>query len=68
LDNHEALKHFAESLEAACIECVEAGFMTKDLALIVHNSNEVSKDKYLESEKFIDKVAEFLVKKLHHHK
>jgi len=42
--------------------------MTKDLALLVHNTAEVSKDKYLESQKFIEKVAEFLVKKLHHHK
>jgi len=41
--------------------------MTKDLALIVHNTNEVSKDKYLDSEKFIDKCAEFLKKKLQHH-
>jgi len=44
--------------------------MTKDLALLVHNSNEVSRDKYLNSEEFIDKVAELLKKKLHahHHK
>jgi len=44
--------------------------MTKDLALLFHNSNEVSRDKYLNSEEFIDKVAELLKKKLHahHHK
>jgi len=44
--------------------------MTKDLALIVANSNEVSRDKYLNSEEYIDKVAEFLKKRLHahHHK
>jgi len=52
-------------LEAAVIDCVEAGFMTKDLAIIVHNTNDVAKDKYLDSEKFLDKVREFLNKKLH---
>jgi len=64
------LKFFAEALEASCIETVEDGFMTKDLALIVHNSNEVSRDKYLNSEEYIDKVAVYLKKKLHahHHK
>jgi len=63
-DNNAALKHFAETLEAAVIETVESGFMTKDLAIIVHNTNDVPKDKYLDSEKFLDKCAEFLVKKL----
>jgi len=69
-DNNAELKFFAEALEASCIETVEAGFMTKDLALIVHNSAEVSSDKYLNTEKYIDKVAEYLRKKLldHQHK
>jgi len=64
LDNNADLKFFAESLEAATIECVEAGFMTKDLALLVHNTNDVPKGSYLDSEKFLDKVQEFLNKKL----
>jgi len=64
-DKHDALKHFAETLEAATIETVEAGFMTKDLAIIVHNTNDVPRDKYLNSEEFLDKVAETLRKKLH---
>jgi len=34
--------------------------MTKDLAIIVHNTNDVTKDKYLDSEKFLDKVKHFL--------
>lgn len=38
--------------------------MTKDLALIVHDTNEVSKDKYCETFQFIDKVAEILKSKL----
>jgi isocitrate dehydrogenase len=64
LDNNAELKNFCETLEASVIETVETGFMTKDLALIVHNTNNVSKDKYLDSEKFLDKCAEVLRKNL----
>ncbi|MFM7084478.1 MAG: NADP-dependent isocitrate dehydrogenase [Hyphomicrobium sp.] len=35
LDSNVQLKTFAETLERVCIETVEAGFMTKDLALLV---------------------------------
>jgi len=36
LDNNQALMQFAADLEAVCVETVEAGFMTKDLALAIH--------------------------------
>ena len=36
LDNNDALAKFSTSLEEACIEVVELGFMTKDLALCIH--------------------------------
>jgi len=35
LDNNAALTNFAESLEKVCIETVESGKMTKDLALLI---------------------------------
>ena len=35
LDNNEALARFATTLEKVCVDTVEAGFMTKDLALLV---------------------------------
>ncbi|MFL6181863.1 MAG: isocitrate/isopropylmalate family dehydrogenase, partial [Actinomycetes bacterium] len=35
LDGNEALKAFASDLEAVCVETVESGKMTKDLALLV---------------------------------
>jgi len=38
LDGNERLLEFAEKLEVACIGTVEAGKMTKDLALIIHGS------------------------------
>jgi isocitrate dehydrogenase len=36
LDNTPALKKFSEDLEATCVETVESGVMTKDLALCIH--------------------------------
>jgi len=66
LDGNKELEHFCNSLEAAVIETIENGGMTKDLAILAHNTNDVSKDKYLTTEEFIDKCAETLKKKLHH--
>jgi isocitrate dehydrogenase len=55
LDDNPALDHFASTLEAVCVETVEAGFMTKDLALLVGD-----KQGWLTTEGFLDKVAENL--------
>ena len=38
LDNNPALHQYALHLEAACVEAVESGFMTKDLAIAVHGA------------------------------
>ncbi|MFP4387282.1 MAG: NADP-dependent isocitrate dehydrogenase [Alphaproteobacteria bacterium] len=46
---------FAETLERVCIETVEAGFMTKDLALLVGNEQA-----YLSTQEFLGKVVEKL--------
>ena len=35
LDGNDELKRFADTLERVCVETVEAGQMTKDLALLV---------------------------------
>ncbi len=35
LDKNKSLKNFAENLEKVCIETIESGYMTKDLALMV---------------------------------
>lgn len=35
LDGNEKLKRFAEILEATCVSTIQAGFMTKDLAICV---------------------------------
>ncbi|CDW90541.1 isocitrate dehydrogenase [Stylonychia lemnae] len=64
LDSNEKLALFATSLEAAIIETVEAGFMTKDLAICVHNTMDVARDTYLNTEQFMDKIAETLKTKI----
>ncbi len=55
LDGNTDLANFALTLEKVCIDTVEAGFMTKDLALLVGD-----KQSWLTTEGFLDKVDENL--------
>ena len=57
LDNNEALKSFADTLEKVCVDTVESGFMTKDLALLIGPNQ-----KWLSTTGFLDKIAENLEK------
>src|SRR5436305_2153810 len=59
LDNNEALAKFALSLEKVCVDTVQAGFMTKDLALLVG-----ADQRWLSTTGFLDKVAENLTKEM----
>jgi isocitrate dehydrogenase len=63
LDNNDALKTFASNLEAVCIETIEAGFMTKDLAICVKGTNKVDRKDYLNTFEFLDKIASNLAQK-----
>ncbi|XP_039143851.1 isocitrate dehydrogenase [NADP] [Dioscorea cayenensis subsp. rotundata] len=63
LDKHDELLDFVQKLESTCVETVESGKMTKDLAIIAHGPK-VSRDFYLSTEEFIDAVSENLNKKL----
>ncbi|KAJ6738438.1 putative proteinDP-SPECIFIC ISOCITRATE DEHYDROGENASE [Salix koriyanagi] len=63
LDDNAKLLDFTEKLEAACVGAVESGKMTKDLALLIHGSK-VSREHYLNTEEFIDAVAEELKARL----
>jgi isocitrate dehydrogenase len=55
-DESVEVVQFAEDLERACVEAVEAGKMTKDLAICIHGS-EAPRDSYLTTEEFLDEVA-----------
>ena len=57
LDDNPELANFAQTLERVCIETVEAGYMTKDLALLVG-----ADQKWLSTTGFLDKVEENLRK------
>ena len=59
LDGNAELDRFARTLERVCVETVESGSMTKDLALLVGDSQG-----WLTTEGFIDKVAVNLDKAL----
>jgi isocitrate dehydrogenase len=57
LDNNDALAQFSGTLEKVCVDTVESGFMTKDLALLVG-----ADQKWLSTTGFLDKVDENLKK------
>ena len=59
LDDNAELDRFAATLEKVCVDTVEAGFMTKDLALLVGDYQG-----WLTTEGFLDKVAENLERAL----
>ncbi|MCX2744424.1 isocitrate dehydrogenase (NADP(+)) [Mangrovivirga sp. M17] len=63
LDDNQELIDFAHSLEAVCIEAVENGKMTKDLALLIHG-DEMTQDHYLTTEEFLAVLDEGLKAKL----
>ncbi len=63
LDETPELVDFANKLEQVCIETIESGKMTKDLALIIHGSN-LKEEHYLTTEKFLAALEENLQKKL----
>jgi len=55
LDNNNDLAGFAQTLEKVCVDTVESGFMTKDLALLVGEGQ-----KWLSTTGFLDKIDENL--------
>ena len=57
LDNNQPLLAFCQTLEAVVVGTVEAGFMTKDMALCVAGTPDVAREKYLSTTEFFDKLA-----------
>ena len=58
-NGNEELITFALTVEKVCIECVENGAMTKDLAILIGPSS-----KYLTTNQFLDEIDGNLKKKL----
>ena len=63
LDKNQELIDFANTLEQVCIETVESGKMTKDLALIIHAKN-LKEEHYLTTQGFLEALDENLGTKL----
>ena len=63
LDNNQALIDFCQNLEAVCIQTIESGKMTKDLALLIHKED-LNESHYLTTQKFLDAIKENLETKL----
>ena len=63
LDNTPDVSDFAEKLEQVCVEAVENGQMTKDLALLIKNETGKEQD-FLTTEEFLAVLDEGLAKKI----
>ena len=63
LDDNQALIDFCLALETVCVETVESGKMTKDLAILIHKEN-LSKEHYLTTQQFLSALKENLDAKL----
>lgn len=63
LDNNQELIDFCTTLENVCIETVESGKMTKDLAVLIHGA-EMKKTDYLTTQKFLSALKKNLDTKL----
>jgi isocitrate dehydrogenase len=59
LDNNNDLTKFSKTLESVCVETVESGSMTKDLAILIDKSA-----KYLTTNEFLEQINSNLKKKL----
>ena len=56
LDGNTALIQFCETLEQVCVEVVESGRMTKDLAVCIHGNSVEHGEHYLYTEEFLDAI------------
>jgi isocitrate dehydrogenase len=64
LDNNQELIRFSKALEEVCVETVESGIMTKDLAVCVHGNKVKHGDHYVYTEEFLDALDANLQAKL----
>ena len=63
LDKNNELLIFCNLLEKVCIETVESGKMTKDLAILIHKSN-LKRQHYLNTQEFLDEIKSSLDSKM----
>ena len=54
LDGNQELVNFCNALEQVCVEVVESGKMTKDLAVCIHGNKVSHGEHYLYTEEFLE--------------
>ena len=59
LDNNSELIDFCKTLETVCIQTVENGQMTKDLAVLIHGKD-LNRTHYLNTQEFLDSIKKGL--------
>lgn len=59
-DGNQALIDFCQTLEKVCIETVESGKMTKDLAVCIHGNKVNHGEHYLYTEEFLEAINDNL--------
>ena len=64
LDDNQALIRFSKALEDVCVETVESGIMTKDLAVCVHGNKVTHGEHFVYTEEFLDALDANLKAKL----
>lgn len=64
LDNNQELARFALALEKSCVDVVDSGLMTKDLAGCIHGLPNVKEGMYLNTMDFLNAIAKDLEKKM----
>ncbi len=64
LDNNQELINFCQALEQVCVETVESGKMTKDLAVCIHGNKVNHGEHYLYTEEFLSALDTNLKAKL----
>jgi isocitrate dehydrogenase len=63
LDDNDELRKFAKTLEDVCVDTVESGKMTKDLALCIHGKD-MTPEHYLTTEEFLDALDSELKRRM----
>tara|TARA_B100000963_G_scaffold142070_1_gene123677 strand:- start:161 stop:1117 length:957 start_codon:yes stop_codon:yes gene_type:complete len=63
LDNNKALIDFCQTLEDVCVDTVESGVMTKDLALCIHGKD-LNESHYVVTEEFLEALDNGLKAKM----
>jgi isocitrate dehydrogenase len=64
LDGNQELINFCNTLETVCIETVESGIMTKDLAVCIHGNKVNAGEHYVFTEEFLDALDKGLQAKM----